>query len=260
MGITTDSHVHTLFSVDGSASMEQMCAAAVNAGMETIVFTEHKDFIEELPGKDHFDYTAYMQAVEECRKKFSPRLAVKAGVEVDFSSAYAQEAVSFVEEHAFDFTIGSVHYLGTDPVSEERAAAFFAEAPRDYVMDFYWKEVTACVETGVFDAIGHLDMVKRHSLPFYGPFRPELYAKQLRRILSLVRDTGAALEINTSGLRHAPGEMYPAPFILRLYRDMGGRKVTVGSDAHVPEHVGYAFDAAESTAARLGFTIRDAAT
>jgi histidinol-phosphatase (PHP family) len=57
---------------------------------------------------------------------------------------------------------------------------------------------------------------------------PELYEPVLRALV----DSGTALEVNTSGLRQAPGETYPAGPIVALFRELGGSAVTAGSDAH----------------------------
>ena len=78
---------------------------------------------------------------------------------------------------------------------------------------------------------------------------PELYEP----ILMALVESGTALEINTSGLRHPVGETYPAPAIVAWFRDMGGRDVTVGSDAHRPEHFAWALADGYRDAADTGF-------
>ena len=87
---------------------------------------------------------------------------------------------------------------------------------------------------------GHLDVVKRYLHPFVSKEdmagAPELYEPILRALV----DSGTALEINTSGLRHRVGETYPSAEVVRRFHDMGGRAVTVGSDAHLAHHFGWA--------------------
>jgi len=254
MAIQTDYHMHSFCSVDSSAPMLEMCRSALDAGLETVIFTEHKDFIAELEGCDYFNYETYTHEIEQCRKEF-PSLTVKTGIEVDYTSGYRENALEFVSEYDFDFRIGSVHYLGTDPISETRSVEFFKTAPKQEVLPFYWNELKACAGTGVFDAIGHLDMIKRYSIPFYGPFEAAAWEKEITEILNLMISTETILEINSSGLRHEPEEIYPCKPILKKYKDLGGTKVTAGSDAHVPEHVAYKFDQVEKLIEEFGLSL-----
>ena len=41
--------------------------------------------------------------------------------------------------------------------------------------------------------------------------------------------------------------------MLKLYRSMGGEIITIGSDAHVPEHIGFHFDEAQELLRSCGF-------
>lgn len=35
---------------------------------------------------------------------------------------------------------------------------------------------------------------------------------------------------------------HPHPEILKLYKELGGEIITIGSDAHVPKYIGYDFE------------------
>jgi histidinol-phosphatase (PHP family) len=115
-------------------------------------------------------------------------------------------------------------------------------------------EVEAAARSGLFDALGHLDVVKRYLHPFVTreafAGAPELYEPVLRALV----ESGTALEINTSGLRHAVGETYPSAAMVRRFRDMGGRAVTIGSDAHRAEHFGWALADGYQYAVDSGFS------
>jgi histidinol-phosphatase (PHP family) len=235
--------------------MKETCRHAIEAGLDTLVFTEHKDFIIEFETEDYFDYDEYIAGIEECRDAFADQITIKTGIEVDFTTDYRDEVLDFMEQYTFDYTIGSVHYLGIEPISEPRADEFFKRTPKEEVMDFYWRELTVCTELGIFDTIAHLDMVKRFSIPFYGPFDPDPYMEQITEILTIIRDTDTALEINTSGLRHECKEIYPCRSILEAYKSIGGSLTAVGSDAHDPGHAGYMFEQAEALINEFGFHV-----
>ena len=66
-------------------------------------------------------------------------------------------------------------------------------------------------------------------------------------------DSGTALEVNTSGLRHPVGESYPSASVVARFRELGGRRVTVGSDAHRTHHFGSGLADGYRYAAAAGF-------
>jgi histidinol-phosphatase (PHP family) len=96
----------------------------------------------------------------------------------------------------------------------------------------YFDEVLAAIRSGLFTTVGHLDFVKRYLVPLVMPTQlaaaPELYEPLLQALV----ETGTALEVNTSGLRQAAAETYPAGPIVERYRVLGGTAVSAGSDAH----------------------------
>ena len=175
-----------------------------------------------------------------------------AGIEVDYTGDYRNDAIAFVRDHAFDFTIGAVHYLETANISEPRADEYFQTHSAEDAYTAYFAELRSCAETAVFDCIAHPDLIKRFSRPFYGTFDPAPCMDLLTEIMQILIDTGTAMEINTSGLRQGPEDLYPCDDILQLYAGLGGTRVTVGSDAHVPEHVGYGLDRALSAIEEFG--------
>ncbi len=117
----------------------------------------------------------------------------------------------------------------------------------------YFDEVAAGARSGLFDAMGHIDFVKRYLVP-HVPVAdlaeaPELYDDILRALV----DSGTALEVNTSGLRQAAGETYPSAAIVRRFRELGGTRLTVGSDAHRADAFAWALDDGYAHARESGF-------
>ncbi len=93
-------------------------------------------------------------------------------------------------------------------------------------------EVVAAARSGLFDAIGHIDGVKRYVFPYVKPAAFEAEPDLYEPILHALVDSGTALEVNTSGLRYSIETPFPHPAIVARFRELGGRAVTVGSDAH----------------------------
>jgi histidinol-phosphatase (PHP family) len=52
---------------------------------------------------------------------------------------------------------------------------------------------------------------------------------------------GVAVEVSTAGLRKPVAEIYPAPDLLQLFVG-AGCPVSLSSDAHEPENVGFEYD------------------
>ena len=118
-------------------------------------------------------------------------------------------------------------------------AAFTAGRSLADIVAPYFDEVIGAARSGLFDTIGHLDFVKRYLVPHVLPARlaaaPELYEP----VLAALVESGTALEVNASGLRQLPRETYPSAAIVARYRELGGRLVTTGSDAHRAEWFAY---------------------
>lgn len=102
-----------------------------------------------------------------------------------------------------------------------------------------------------YDVLGHLDLVRRYDP--YGDYPFERVRDVVAEILRRVVADGKGIEVNTSGIRYGLGEFQPARAVLELYRDLGGRVVTVGSDSHRPEHLGSYLRLALRELAELGF-------
>jgi histidinol-phosphatase (PHP family) len=110
------------------------------------------------------------------------------------------------------------------------------------------------VAVGDFDILAHMDVVKRYGFDNYGRFQPELHEREIRAVLITLAERELALEVNTSTLRRPVGETSPESTILRWFYEEGGKYVTLGSDAHHTEHVGFGLEHAMKNVREAGFT------
>jgi len=230
-----DYHVHTTQSADCSTPIFDSCAAAIHAGVTEIAFTDH---IEHEPADmsfGFFNYAQYMEDLERSRDMFGDRLTILAGAEVDFNLGIAPQVESFLGDHRFDFVIGSVHYGdGGEIIFPE----YFTSRSIVDVMKPYLEQIQAAAETGWFDTIGHIDLPKRYRPTESLAYDPLAVEPELRAALQSIISGKMSFEINTSGLRQGPKTSMPGPQIVDLYVSMGGTRITVGSDSHVPETIG----------------------
>ena len=119
------------------------------------------------------------------------------------------------------------------------AAAWTRSRTVEEAGEWYWAEVLGAIRSGLFDTLGHLDVIKRWLVPYYGPFEFEAHADIYDPVLRALVEAGVALEVNSSGLRTDipgpfphPGEPYPPAAVVARFRALGGTHVVAGSDAH----------------------------
>jgi histidinol-phosphatase (PHP family) len=225
-----DYHVHSTFSSDAESTIIEQCRRAVKLGLREIGFVEHVDFEPADEGTGFLDWEEYSKGIEEARRQFEGLLTVRKGLEMCFQPCLAGAVTSYFEGRTndADYLMGSVHWVEHKRVNPD----LFHGLSEEEAYSIYFNRVLQLVDSGHFDVLGHLDLVKRHGTRFYGPFRFERYRKQIGEVLALAIEKRVAVEVNTSGFRQDPGEPYPGFQTIKLYRELGGELITVGSDSH----------------------------
>jgi histidinol-phosphatase (PHP family) len=249
-----DGHLHTDLSPDSDVPIDAYAAQAVERRIPELAITDHVDFV---PGTPAFAFTTFAgreRLVRDAAERWAPHgLTIRFGVEITYDRAHEADIREHLARHAYDYVIGSVHVYADSPYHADRVAAWTAGRPLPEVVAPYFGEVLAAIRSGLFDTIGHLDFVKRYLVPYVVPAQlaaaPELYEP----LLGALVETGTALEVNTSGLRQAPGETYPAAPIVERYRVLGGTTISAGSDAHRREAFASGLEAGYGVVAAAGF-------
>jgi histidinol-phosphatase (PHP family) len=244
-----DYQVHSYCSHDGQATIREQCARAVELGLEEIGFSEHKDFDPKDPAVGYFDYDRYADEIAEAREEFSGALAVRMGVEVDYQKWFESEIADFLGSHAFDFVIGSVHYVDSVMLMTPE---YVEGRTKEEAYRGYYQAVFESVASGLIDIVGHLEYANRRGVPLFGAFDPTSYRFQVEELVDAMIARNVALEINTAGLRQGTGNTYPCEAHVALYAERGGKLLTIGSDAHRPEDLADQYTLAAEMALRHG--------
>lgn len=249
-----DSHLHTTLSPDSDVPIDVFAALAVERRIPEIAITDHVDFDPRGPAYAYASFEDREREVREAAERWAPRgVAIRFGVEITYQHDYEDAIRTHLARHRYDFVIGSVHVTADSPYRHDRVAAWIGGRSLPEIVAPYFAEVRSAARSGLFDTIGHLDFVKRYLVPHVQPAdlaaAPELYEPLL---VALV-DSGTALEVNASGLRQAARETYPSAAIVQRFRELGGRAVTAGSDAHRVDAFAFALDEAYRHAMRAGF-------
>jgi histidinol-phosphatase (PHP family) len=249
-----DAHLHTVLSPDSDVPIDGYAGQAVERGIGELGITDHVDFDPSAPAYAFTTFAQRERVVREAAERWADRgVAIRFGVEITWDGRWADDIREHLARHAYDFVIGSVHVYADSPYAADNVRGWVAGRSLAEIVRPYFREVEAAARSGLFDALGHLDFVKRYLVPHVTPNdladAPELYDSILRALV----DSGTALEVNTSGLRQAANETYPAPAIVARYRELGGRSVTVGSDAHRADAFAWGLADGYDIAAAAGF-------
>ena len=235
-----DTHVHSTFSIDGKATLEDMVESAIGKGFDAICFTEHFDLNPLDSGTGFFDYEAWSRAIEKARERYAGRIEVLKGLEFSEPHRYPAALERFGRMD-FDFILGSVHWIGDDWIGDPD---YVRRTPLEDIYARHYEETLAACRSGGFDALAHADFPKRYLKDKVEP-RADLLADMMAALVA----KGIALELNSSPLRKGYSERYPSDLIIGAYLAAGGRAVTFGSDAHAPGDLGADFDRLDPPAA-----------
>jgi histidinol-phosphatase (PHP family) len=236
MLIPQDYHMHTTASCDSRATMAEMCQGAVDHGVAEIGFSEHYDLHPgEVECRDYFKLEAWAAELERCRRAFGSRLTIRAGIEIGEPHLFATEARAMLARYPFDYCLGSLHWVGAESIFHTRT---FERQPAEVFFPTFFAELERMTALGGFDILSHFDVPVRTAMAVYGRYDPRDYEGAIRPVLQNVIAHGIALDLNTAALRRRARVLTPGLDILRWYVEMGGERVSLGSDAHEPGHVG----------------------
>lgn len=250
--ILSDYHVHTSFSGDCSVSPELMIQNAIERGIRHLCLTDHMDYDYTDGGVlFEFDPEEYFRRLRLIKDSFDGQIDLSIGIELGLQPYLSKKHHNLVFSYPFDFVIGSIHLVhGHDPYFP----SFFEKRTEQDAYQEYFQCVLQNLKAySNFDTFGHLDYVVR-----YGPNKNQYYSYEkyqeiLDEILRTLVKRDIGLEINTGGYKYGLGSPNPCTEIIIRYRELGGKIVTLGSDAHDPVYLAYEFDRTAELLKTCGF-------
>ncbi|NLK75254.1 MAG: histidinol-phosphatase HisJ family protein [Clostridiales bacterium] len=258
--ILYDYHVHSNFSSDSSTPMEEMIEKAIKLGLKTLCFTDHMDYDYPYVEGGYsfiFDPEEYLNKLNELKYKYRSCIKILTGIELGLKPGITEEVEKLVNKYPFDFIIGSSHVVNNiDPYY----SVYWEGKDEDEMIHGYFETIIEnCKAFPQFHVYGHIDYIVRYS-PSKGlgtagntPYSYHKYADILDKVLTTILSLDKGIEINTSGLKYGLGYAHPKTDVLKRYRELGGELITIGSDAHKPEHLCYDFSYVEDLLKSLGF-------
>jgi histidinol-phosphatase (PHP family) len=241
-----DYHMHTTLS-DGQNSHEEMVLSAIAKGFEEIGFSDH--FCIKQPCKWAVGADAIVTLEEKVlamRKKYGDRINILFGLETDYFHDREEEIREVLGRFDFDYVIGSIHFL--DEWNYDSDKSRYGEFSNDYLYEWYFRELQHAARSGLFDIMGHPDLIKKFRI------WPETSKSHLYEATAAIfAQSGVAFEINTSGIDRPCGEFFPGTELLEAFFK-AGVPVTLGSDSHQKEQIGRYFDEARTILREVGYS------
>lgn len=202
---------------------EALIQSAIKKNYSEIAFTEHIDFLEK---NHHFikTFPSYLKTLQNYKKKYT-NMKILTGVEIGEIHRTNDECSQMLSNYKIDLLIGSIHILKN---SKNISTPLDFELDNNLIKNYYEENLELC-STGNFHILGHLGIYKRYLRQ--SPDETK-YLKIIKKIFSEIIKKDIALEINTSPLRKPLGKIIPEPKFIKLYKKMGGKLITLGSDTH----------------------------
>lgn len=251
-----DYHLHCEYSDDSNEPMENQIQEAITLGLDEMCFTDHVDYgikrdwddpegiiirhaIEHGKEVDlvlaNVNYPKYFEALNMYQKKYASSISIKKGLEFGIQSitvdAYEKLYASYQDD--LDFILFSMHQVNN---LEFWTQDFQKEKTQKQYNDEYYKEIYQTMQIfHHYSCLAHLDLLARYDENGIYPFENE--KDIIAEILKYAIRDGKGIEINTSSWKYGLKDTQPSRAILKLYKDLGGKIITVGSDAHETKYL-----------------------
>lgn len=251
-----DYHIHTSFSDDSNEPMENQIEKAISLGLDEICFTDHVDYGVKRDRDDprgiiirhaieygkeieqelaNVDYPKYFNKLHEVKDKYKDKITIKQGLEFGVQTITVNEFVNLYDKYKdeLDFILFSMHQVNN---LEFWTQEFQEGKTQKEYNDEYYKEIyeTMLVYKD-YSVLAHLDLMVRYDLNGIYPFEKE--KDNIAEILKQAIKDDKGIEVNTSSWRYGLKDTQPSRAILKLYKDLGGKIITVGSDAHSKDYL-----------------------
>lgn len=246
----TDFHTHSEHSFDGNDSVASLCEFAINKGIRYLAITDHCEIDAKNLDFTSFCKNQYKDTITS-KTTYKGDLNVFSGIELGQAVYNVPLAEKILENYKYDFVLGSIHNL------ENMEDFYFLDYNGfdvNELLNRYFDTVIELCKWGNFDSLAHLTYPLRY---ICGKYKISVdlsdYSDKINTILNLLISKDKALEINTSGLGMEIKDFLPNENIIKRFKLLGGKYVTIGSDSHYKEKLGNYVEEGLDTLKKCGF-------
>ena len=251
-------HSHTNGIYDGCNTIEEMITQAENLGWESYGISNHLVCHPKSPSYQKMFFQDFEKVFEQSQRTIDEirtcalkhKIPVYVGFEVDFfmSSEWRKEFEKILPKLEVDYLIGAVHTLQSDDGND--ACWLYdrdrTQAQTQAYLSNYWKTVKEAIQSGYFNWMAHLDLLKYFQLSQPSDWENEI------EVSELLAKHQMATELNTSAMRRGLKEFYPGePFLKELNRQTVA--LLISDDAHSVNDLGSYFNEAEELLNQLNW-------
>lgn len=261
-----DCHTHTQFSMDSEADIRKMIERAIDLDLAAYAVTDHCECSCWYPEEhykntelfDHFNYGADFEAslsavtaLKEDYKDFN----LLCGTELGQPLSDIEIAEKAVSDPRLDFIIGSIHQITGEQDFYYINYYRMSQDEINKLLEGYFTEIYEMCKWGKFDILGHLTYCLRY-MKIRNGITPnlKLFDEIISESLRTLAQNGKGIEINTSGIRQNFGTTFPSMKYVKLFRELGGKIISIGSDAHKVKDLGANISDGIALARSAGFT------
>jgi histidinol-phosphatase (PHP family) len=237
--------MHSILS-DGKDSYEEMVLVAISKGLDEIGFSDHVclkpvDWTIRLE-----DIPVMTRQILDLKSKYQDQIQIRYGIEMDYFPGYEDELKELIDQIPVDYVIGSVHFIGDWNFDTDQS--LYGKWSNNHLYEKYFSLVQQAARSGLFDIIGHLDIIKKFRI------YPETSQDELfENTIQIVKANNMVVELNTGGMDRPCAEFTPGPKLLELCYQHHV-PVTISSDAHHSAQIARHFDAATAMLSQIGYT------
>lgn len=269
-----DYHLHSEFSDDSFTPMEQQIERAIDLGLDEMCFTDHVDYGVKHDWNDphgvnfrtdtengitfkHYlanvNYPEYFSKIDRMRVIYGDRIVIRKGLEFGIQSITVKEFENLFDKYRseLDFVLFSMHQVDNQEFWTQEFQN--GRSQKEYNERYYEEILKTMKFYKNYSVLAHLDLLSRYDPQGVYPFENvrDIITEILRQ--AIADDKG--IELNTSSWYYGLSDTQPSGNILRLYKDLGGKILTIGSDAHNPDRLAQHYhDAVDILKNEFGFT------
>jgi len=240
-----DLHNHTPLCNHATGSPREFILKAIDEGIDIFGFSDHNpmDFDQEY--RMHFeDMASYEVEILELKEEFKDKIDIRLGYEVDFLPKYMNEKII---KSNVDYLIGSVHFIDEWGFDNPEFIGRWKGSDIDYLYEQYFNTVKDMANSGKFQIVGHLDLIKVFG---YKPKKDiRVYAQNA---IKAIKKAKMAVELNARGYLKPIGEPYPSKELLEMCYE-NEIPITFGSDAHCIDDIGFRYKDILNLAKEVGY-------
>jgi histidinol-phosphatase (PHP family) len=235
-----DYHLHVVAHADRPMTVENIleyCRVARRRGISQLGITEHDRYLEEI------DLAAYEEA-----RELSREVELRLGIEVDYVPGNEERMEFYATELPYDYVIGSVHRVEGREIDRAADQSIYEDYETYELYEAYYENVRRAALSGMFDVLGHPDLVK-----IFRRYPERDITPILEETADAVAESGIVVDVNSAGLRKPVGEVYPSRKFLEMFHRRGV-PIILSSDAHAAHEVGAGYEVSVPMVREVGYT------